>query len=56
MGGMGFVVRATHLELLHPVAMKFLRPEMAREADATTRHALRTARRGKRDPPRLSWW
>src|SRR3954464_3320919 len=36
-GGMGFVAKATHLELLQPVAIKFLRPEMLEVPDATKR-------------------
>jgi len=38
-GGMGIVVRARHLQLDEPVALKFLRPELARNADVVARFA-----------------
>jgi len=36
-GGMGLVVRATHLQLHQPVAIKFLLPEAARNAETVKR-------------------
>src|SRR5437764_15441321 len=42
-GGMGVVVRATHLSLDEPVAIKFLLPEMLDTASAVERF-LREAR------------
>jgi len=38
-GGMGIVARATHLQLDEPVALKFLRPDLARNADIVARFA-----------------
>src|SRR5687768_8859957 len=36
-GGMGVVCAATHAELETPVAIKFVRPELASNADAAAR-------------------
>jgi serine/threonine-protein kinase len=44
-GGMGYVVSATHVELGHQVALKFLRPELLVHRDLVARfaHEARTA-------------
>jgi serine/threonine-protein kinase len=46
-GGMGIVVRAKHLQLNTMVAMKFIRPELAHDADVVSRFA-REARAASR--------
>ncbi|MEQ9319847.1 MAG: serine/threonine protein kinase, partial [Polyangiaceae bacterium] len=46
-GGMGVVVKATHLLLDEPVALKFLLPELAKRPDASARF-LREAKAAMR--------